>query len=38
MEFRLRIKEVVITSDVFRSCFFHSLITSGEEVAGLLFG
>ena len=38
MEGNLRIKEVVITSDVFRNCFFHSMVTSGEEIAGLLFG
>jgi hypothetical protein len=32
------IKEVVITSDVFRSCLFHSYITQAEEIAGLILG
>ena len=30
--------EVVITSDVFRSCLYHSYLTQAEEVLGLLLG
>lgn len=32
------IEEVVVTSDVFRSCLYHSYLTQSEEVAGLLLG
>ncbi|CDW81186.1 lys-63-specific deubiquitinase brcc36-like [Stylonychia lemnae] len=32
------ISEVIITSDVLRSCLFHSYLTQSEEVAGLLLG
>ena len=32
------ISEVRVTSEVFRSCLFHSYLTQSEEIAGLLLG
>ncbi len=31
-------REVLITTDVFRSCLYHAYLTQAEEVAGLLLG
>ena len=32
------VSEVLVTSDVFRSCLYHAYLTQAEEVAGLLLG
>ena len=32
------VSEVIVTSDVFRSCMYHAFLTEKEEIAGLLLG
>jgi hypothetical protein len=38
MDYKIKTHKVVLSSDVFRSCLFHSYLTSAEEIAGLLLG